>query len=921
MQKAYFFFCALKKIIFLCFLSSIASAQTLTYGYDALGRVITVEDTVNGDRSFEYDPAGNRTYVSASVKPPTITPNGGAFGAAQQVSLKSDTPGAIIYYTTDGTAPTKSSQVYSAPFTVSTSSVVKAFAVKTDMKDSIVSNATFTITLLTPPTITPSGGTYSAGPVTVRLSAISGAEIYYTTNNTPPTTSSTRFTNDFQLSSDATVRAIAVLPGVTTSAEASAQFTIPTPIVATPSISPNGGTFSSGSQSVTISTATSGAAIYYTTNDTAPNASSTLYVAPFTLTGTTKLRVIAIKANMTNSAETSAQFNFPPPVVAAPTISPGSTSFANSLTVSVTPITPGSTIYYTTDGSTPTTSSSIYSASFTVNQTTTVKAIAAKTNMTTSAVVSETYTRIDTQKPTTPGIPVFDNVTSSGARVTWALSTDDVGVTGYEYALQSSTGTWTPTGTPLILSGLLPSAPYTVYIRAKDAAGNYSNWNSATFSTTNYKVASPSISPGSTNFSTSLWVSMSPVTPDSIIYYTTNGSTPTTSSEVFTSNIWITRTMTVKAIAARFGMEPSDVVSATYTFVDDIKPSAPGAPSFSSPTSSSISVSWTGATDNSGIASYEYSVYAGTTLVASQNIGLSFSTTVTGLSPSTNYTFYVKARDLAGNVGDAASAGFTTLSPPDTTPPTVPSLNLPTSVTTTGFSISWSASTDNGGVAGYRYSIDGSNWSSTGSTSASFTGLVAGAYVAFQVKAYDAANNESGAASAQVRLGVAPPGALDLRSRSSTTGDIYWVASNSANLAGYEYRINSGAWNAASASPVFLTGLTASTTYSIEVRAKNTMGDYSNSSSGSLTTIMATLPAPTGAGRIIVDSCRWEASWNAVPGATSYQVRDTNSNTQTVYDTKAYVHYCSTGSSSSNMPKSVKACNANGCGLSADFTN
>lgn len=63
MQKFHFFFGALLHIVLLCFLSSAASGQTLKYNYDALGRVTTVEDSVNGNRSFEYDPAGNRTKM------------------------------------------------------------------------------------------------------------------------------------------------------------------------------------------------------------------------------------------------------------------------------------------------------------------------------------------------------------------------------------------------------------------------------------------------------------------------------------------------------------------------------------------------------------------------------------------------------------------------------------------------------------------------------------------------------------------------------------------------------------------------------------------------------------------------------------------------------------------------------------------
>lgn len=79
-------------------------------------------------------------------------------------------------------------------------------------------------------------------------------------------------------------------------------------------------------------------------------------------------------------------------VVADPVISPDSQSFSGTLAVTITVSTSGATIYYTTDGSTPTSSSTVYSGSFNVTATTTVKAIALKSGSLPSNVVSETYT-------------------------------------------------------------------------------------------------------------------------------------------------------------------------------------------------------------------------------------------------------------------------------------------------------------------------------------------------------------------------------------------------------------------------------------------------------------------------------------------------------------------------------------------------
>src|SRR6266568_4518891 len=80
------------------------------------------------------------------------------------------------------------------------------------------------------------------------------------------------------------------------------------------------------------------------------------------------------------------------PVVATPTFSPGGGTYTGSVTVSISDAISGATIYYTTDGSTPTTSSAVYTGALTFTQTTTLKAMAAASGMTNSGVASATYT-------------------------------------------------------------------------------------------------------------------------------------------------------------------------------------------------------------------------------------------------------------------------------------------------------------------------------------------------------------------------------------------------------------------------------------------------------------------------------------------------------------------------------------------------
>jgi hypothetical protein len=87
---------------------------------------------------------GNSTWASS----PLITPNGASFTNSVNVSLSTATPGAQIYFTLDGSTPTAASTLYSVPFTVTNTAVVRAIAIKAGLNDSAVSSAVFIKSLL-----------------------------------------------------------------------------------------------------------------------------------------------------------------------------------------------------------------------------------------------------------------------------------------------------------------------------------------------------------------------------------------------------------------------------------------------------------------------------------------------------------------------------------------------------------------------------------------------------------------------------------------------------------------------------------------------------------------------------------------------------------------------------------------------------
>ena len=240
------------------------------------------------------------------------------------------------------------------------------------------------------PVITPNGGELKYGNNTVSIACdTDGATIYYTTNGSTPTTNSTKYTGAFTLSSNATVKAIAVKSGWNNSSVASASFTYTVETVATPTITPNGGELKYGNNTVTIACATDDVTIYYTTNGATPTTSSTKYTGAFTLTSNATVKAIAVKTGWNNSSVASASFTYTVETVATPVIAPNGGEIEAGTTISISCATSGATIYYSTNGAEPTT---VYSAPFALNEAATVKAVAKKTGWNNSATAQASFT-------------------------------------------------------------------------------------------------------------------------------------------------------------------------------------------------------------------------------------------------------------------------------------------------------------------------------------------------------------------------------------------------------------------------------------------------------------------------------------------------------------------------------------------------
>ncbi len=161
-------------------------------------------------------------------------------------------------------------------------------------------------------------------------------------------------------------------------------------VAAIPTFNPAAGTYTS-TQSVVLSTLTSGASIRYTTDGTTPSDTvGTLYAGAISVPTTTTIKAIAYRSGMLNSSVVSATYTIQ---VLPPTFSPPEGTYGSAQTVTLTTGTSGASIRYTTDGTTPTsTSGTVYTGPIVVNSTTTVIAIAYANGMLDSALSSATFT-------------------------------------------------------------------------------------------------------------------------------------------------------------------------------------------------------------------------------------------------------------------------------------------------------------------------------------------------------------------------------------------------------------------------------------------------------------------------------------------------------------------------------------------------
>ena len=198
------------------------------------------------------------------------------------------------------------------------------------------------------------------------------------------------------------------------------------------------------------------------------------------------------------------------------------------------------------------------------------------------------------------------------------------------------------------------------------------------------------------------------------------------------------------------------MVGATFRAAGTGDTQAPAAPTGLTATavsSSQINLSWTASTDNVGVTGYLVERCQGASCSTFAQIATPTTTSYsdTGLTASTSYSYRVRAKDAANNLGSYSStASATTQAAGDVVAPSAPSNLLVVAASSSEIDLAWTASTDNVGVTGYLIErCQGASCSSFAQvgTSAVTTfndgGRSAGTSYSYRVRATDAANNPS----------------------------------------------------------------------------------------------------------------------------------------------------------------------------------
>lgn len=302
------------------------------------------------------------------------------FLTSTEVSLACTTEGSTIYYATDGSDPKTSGTEYSAPFTLTTTSTVKAAAkVGSDWSD--VAEQTYTkistITVAAAVAAIPNvddvvNDQYVAGIVCTEAPSVSSGKMTYYISDDGSETNRLQIyhgknlnNTDFTSVTDLVLGDRVVVFGQLKNYKGTPEMNDGNylvakedPTVAAPIFTPDGGGFM-GETDVIITCATTGSTIYYTTDETTPSKSSTPYTAAIHINATTTIKAIAYVGDesslvITKTFTLTAPMTVAEALAALDTENPINNAAVAGIVCSVTSISSGHATYYISDDGTDT---------------------------------------------------------------------------------------------------------------------------------------------------------------------------------------------------------------------------------------------------------------------------------------------------------------------------------------------------------------------------------------------------------------------------------------------------------------------------------------------------------------------------------------------------------------------------------------
>ncbi len=538
---------------------------------------------------------------------PVITPGGGTFTKSQSVKLSTTTASADIYYTLDGSVPTPGSTLYTEPITLSTDTTLNAIASAPDYVQSATSSATFTFTDQTPaPALTPAGGTYTATQKVTISDTDTKAKIYYTTDGSTPKASSNLYAGPITVSASETINAIAIDSSLLNSNVVSAAYVIQ---AGGSSINFGSGFSSVAGLTLNGSTIATDDSRLQLTNGQDNEAGSVFWNTPIGIQAFTTDFSFQLSQAQADGFTFTIQ-NVGPTALGGAGGGLGYSGINNSVAIKFDIYsnsgegTDSTGVY--TDGAQPKTpavdmtssgvllnSGDSMLAHVTYDGTTLImnlldlvtnKSFTLKDPINIPQVVGSNtayvgftggtgglsasqkilYWTYATQSVTPiTSAPVFSPAAGTYSTAqNIQLSSKSTGAVIY----YTTNGT-TPTTQSAVYKSAIPIGAGTTTIEAFAVAtgSSPSSVVTATYVVGGATTAAPTFSPVAGTYTTAQNVTLSDTTAKAVIYYTTNGTTPTTSSAVYSTPVKVATTETLKAIAVAPGDQASSTAVAAYT--------------------------------------------------------------------------------------------------------------------------------------------------------------------------------------------------------------------------------------------------------------------------------------------------------------------------------------------------------------------